>query len=608
MRFSELSSYLERLEKTASRNQMTEILAEFLGKLSVDEVDKACYLVLGRLGPLYETVEFNLAEKMMIRVLAEAFGVDDKEAWQRYKGTGDLGVVAEQLRVSFGRSELRGGLSVEEVFAKLLEIAGAEGTGSQEVKVLKMAELLRSLGSLSNRYVTRIPLGQLRLGFSDVTLIDALSWVFKGDKSVSDEIRAKFNICPDIGLLAVKLRRKGLRDLKEVELAVGHPIRSALAERLPSAEKIVEKLGKFAVEPKVDGLRVQIHLSKSSKFKAQSSKSDNQNDLFGKESGIDPDVLVRIFSRNMADSTHMFPEIVVAAQKLPVESAILDGEAIAFNPDTEEFLPFQETMQRKRKYRVVEKSKKIPLKVFVFDILFLNGRSLLDESFVERRKGLEGVVRGGVIELIRHQVVSSQDKLRELFDLYISEGLEGVMCKKLDTPYQAGARNFDWIKYKRGTEGKGLPDTVDGLVLGYYAGRGQRAKLGVGAFLVGVYNSDSDIFETVAKVGTGLTDSQWEEFMKRVKGLQVKDRPKQYLIDKALTCDFWVRPGLVVEIDADEITRSPVHTAGRDLEVEEVRDSGMSLRFPRLVCFREKQLEEVTTAKEILAMYRMQKK
>jgi len=587
---------------------MTEILAEFLGKLSVDEVDKACYLVLGRLGPLYETVEFNLAEKMMIRVLAEAFGVDDKEAWQRYKGTGDLGVVAEQLRVSFGRSELRGGLSVEEVFAKLLEIAGAEGTGSQEVKVLKMAELLRSLGSLSNRYVTRIPLGQLRLGFSDVTLIDALSWVFKGDKSVSDEIRAKFNICPDIGLLAAKLRRKGLRGLKEVELTVGHPIRSALAERLPSAEKIVEKLGKFAVEPKVDGLRVQIHLSKSSKFKAQSSKSDNQNDLFGKESGIDPDVLVRIFSRNMADSTHMFPEIVVAAQKLPVESAILDGEAIAFNPDTEEFLPFQETMQRKRKYRVVEKSKKIPLKVFVFDILFLNGRSLLDESFVERRKGLEGVVRGGVIELIRHQVVSSQDKLRELFDLYISEGLEGVMCKKLDTPYQAGARNFDWIKYKRGTEGKGLPDTVDGLVLGYYAGRGQRAKLGVGAFLVGVYNSDSDIFETVAKVGTGLTDSQWEEFMKRVKGLQVKDRPKQYLIDKALTCDFWVRPGLVVEIDADEITRSPVHTAGRDLEVEEVRDSGMSLRFPRLVCFREKQLEEVTTAKEILAMYRMQKK
>ncbi|MBU1110104.1 ATP-dependent DNA ligase [Patescibacteria group bacterium] len=681
MKFSIFSQYLERIEQTASRNQMTGILAELVGELSVEETDKACYLLLGRLGPLYETSEFNLADKMMIKVLAEAFNIEEKKVREKFKEVGDLGVVAQQFHelsgeasrstspakpegrsgklrgilasacplrriearqrgrepsvvlsevegAKEGQNKPKGKLEIGEVFAKLLQIAEAEGTGSQEVKIKKMAELLGILDSLGVRYVTRIPLGQLRLGFSDVTLIDALSYLIKGDKSISREIRQKFNVCPDIGLIARTLKAGGLTGLEKVNAEAGRPIRAALSARLPSIEKIVEKLVRFAVEPKVDGLRVQIHVSKGKslpfiassereeatedqKFQpeadrplAEKVKSEGrvgQEGLFkNKVGGRGTNVLVKTFSRNMTDTTHMFPEIVAAAQELSVQSVILDGEAIAYNPDTEEFLPFQETMQRKRKYQVAEKSKQIPLKVFVFDILFLDGQSLLDKPFNERRKMLERIIRPNTLLPVRHRIVKSAGELGRLFDLYISEGLEGVMCKKLDMPYQAGARNFNWVKYKRGTEGIGLPDTVDGLVMGYYTGKGQRAKFGVGAFLVGVYNAEADEFETVAKVGTGLTDEQWEEFMQRIKNQQVTSKPKQYTVDKALACDFWVRPGVVVEVDADEITLSPVHTAG-----QRVGEAGLSLRFPRLVRFRDRLPEEVTMVEELLMMYGM---
>lgn len=576
MKFRELSQYLEELEKTASRNKMIEILAEVFKKAKAEDIDKITYLLSGYLAPKYEGIVFNLAERMMLKILSQAYGKEAKEVRKLYKKQGDLGDVAESLASGRGK-----GLTASQVYERMLEVAHEEGVGSQERKVSKMAKLLSSLDPLSARFVARIPVGRLRLGFSDMTILDALSVMLKGDKSARPQLEAAFNVTADIGKVARRAKRKGLAGLTKISIEPGTPIRPSLAERLPSAEKILEKVGdKVAVEGKYDGLRSQVHLYKQ-KGKRQ----------------------VKIFSRNLDNITYMFPDLVEAVKKIKVKSAILDSEAIGYDPKTDKFLPFQETVQRKRKHEVEEMAKKFPLKLFVFDILYKNGKSLLDKPFGERRKILEKTLKGAQdgIKVIKQDVVSSPAQMTRLVKLYLGEGLEGALIKKIDAPYKAGARGYHWVKYKKTTE-EGVADTIDCVVMGTYRGRGKRAGFGLGAFLVGVREGDK--FKTVSKIGTGLSDEQWKELNSWSKKLEVKKQPKGYLVDKNLIPDSWLKPALVVEIMADEITRSPVHTAGAKKEKK-----GYALRFPRLVRFRdEKNPEQATTVKEVEKLFKMQGK
>lgn len=301
-----------------------------------------------------------------------------------------------------------------------------------------------------------------------------------------------------------------------------------------------------------------------------------------------------IFSRNLENTTAMFPDLVEAAEKIKVKEAIFDGEAIGYDTKNDRFLPFQETVQRKRKYGIAEAIKKLPLKLFVFDALSLNGKSLLQTPFSERRKILERVNFGDKkIEITRQEVTDSPEKIRDLIKMYLSEGLEGALIKKIDAVYKAGARGFHWVKYKKTTE-EGVADTIDCLVMGTYKGKGKRAGFGVGAFLAGV--ADGEKFKTVSKIGTGLSDEQWRELNERTEKLKVLESPKEYEANKNLAPDTWTRPSLVVEILADEITRSPIHSAG------------LALRFPRLIRFRdEKGPKEATTLKELTELFEIQK-
>lgn len=575
MTFAELAKYLEELEKTSSRNEITTILAEVFKKAKDREIDKIVYLLSGQLAPKYKGIVFNLAERMMFQILARAYGKEASEIRALYKEKGDLGNVAESLAKT-----KRDGLTVEKVYEKLLGIAEEEGAGSQERKITKMAELLAQVDPLGARFIARIPVGKLRLGFSDMTILDALSLMIVGDKSARPEIERAFNVTADIGQIAKKLKEKGLEGIKSIEAEPGTPIRPSLAERLPSADKILEKMGKsVAVEPKYDGFRSQLHVfTKDGKRK------------------------VMIFSRNLDNTTHMFPELVAAAQKLEVGSAIFDGEAIAYDPKNDKFLPFQETVQRKRKYGIKEAAEKYPLILFVFDILYKDGKTLLNLPFNKRRAILENTLKGfsdKTITATKQNIVSSAEGIRRLVGRYLSEGLEGAMIKKLDAPYKAGGRGFHWVKYKKSTE-KGLMDTIDCVVMGLYRGRGKRAAFGVGAFLAGIRENGK--FKTVSKIGTGLSDEQWKELFTRTKKLVTKNKPKLYEVDKSLIPDFWVTPSLVVEIMADEITKSPVHTAGMR------RGRGYALRFPRLVRFRDdKDAKQATTISELKELYKMQK-
>jgi DNA ligase-1 len=567
MKFSQLADYLEKLEKTSSRNEITQILADLFKKADPEETDKIVYLVLGQLAPNYKGIVLNLAERMMVRVMAQAFDEDVNKVRTLYKQKGDLGNVAEELNQRKDSS-----ISVIEVFDKLMAITNESGEGSQERKVSLMAKLLGELDSLSGRYVARIPVGKLRLGFSDMTILDALSFMLKGDKSARVEIEKAFNVSVDIGRIASLIKDKGLAGVNKIEPLPGTPIRPSLCERLPSAEKILEKVGsRVYIEPKYDGFRSQVHI-----YQEKGEKK------------------VLIFSRNLESTTAMFPDLVEAAKKIKVKNAIFDAEAIGYDEKTDRFLPFQETIQRKRKHGVAEAAISFPLRLFVFDVLYKDGQNLMGEPFASRRKVLEKINFGDhKIEITRQDAVSDPDVIRDFIKKYLSEGLEGAVIKKIDAPYKAGARGYHWVKYKKTTE-KGVADTVDCLVMGVNLGKGKRVGFGAGAFLVGV--GDKGRFKSVSKIGTGLTDEQWREIDRRTRALAVKEKPSQYEVHKNLTPDTWVRPSLVVEILADEITRSPIHTAG------------LALRFPRLIKFRdEKEPKDATTIKELTKLYQMQK-
>lgn len=590
MRFSRFSEYLKELESTTKRLEITAILAKLIEELDQTETDKAIYLSLGQLGPLFAQIDFAIAEKMVVRILALAFEKMEAEINKLYEEEGDLGNVAEVLCKKSGNKDSK--TTISEVFEDLKEIAEVGGAGSQEKKVQKFAELLKTVDSLSSRYLIRIPLGNIRLGFSEITVVEALSWLEKGNKSLKTDIEAYFHIYPDIGKIAKLFKKGGLKALEEVTLEVGVPILPQLCQRVATAEEAMEKLeGTAGSEYKFDGTRVQMHLDRKRFTKA----TTDQTTLFDSNSSIP---FVKTFTRNLEETTNMFPDLVKAAlNQVDAQSVILDGEAVGLDPKTGKLIPFQETSQRKRKHGIVGIISEIPLKYFVFDLLYLNGKSTLDLPLSKRRELLKKIIKKGETILVDDQaMVTKAKELRDNFNEAKEEGHEGLVLKRLDKPYEAGGRGFSWVKFKREETGD-LSDTVDAVILGYYFGRGHRSQFGIGGFLVGIYDKEKDGFLTISKVGSGPTEEEWQKIKRRVDKIKVKEKPNNVFVTKTLMCDVWSKPEVVVVIRSDEITVSEAHTAG------------FALRFPRLIQFREdKRAEDSTSLIEIKHLYSLQKK
>ncbi len=561
--------YLERLEKTPSRIEITKILTELFKKSDSGEIDKITYLSLGMLAPNYEGVILNLAEKMVLRSISLAYKTDLSKITDLYKKLGDPGNVAEKLaqyKVQSTKYTVSDVYDVGDVYEKLLEIAKDNGEGSQDRKIIKMAELFKNLDPLSCRFIARIPVGRLRLGFSEKTVIDALS---DGTKASKKDIEDAYNIRPDIGYIA-KIAKEG--NVKRAKPEIGVPVVPMLAQRLNSPTEMIKKMGKVAVEPKFDGLRIFIHHRKKDNF-------------------------LKIFTRNMnAIPIETFPELNGVGKFIKAKEVILDTEAIGVDPKREMFLDFQKTIQRRRKHEIEKNATDIPLQFQVFDMLLVDGRSLIAEPYVSRRKEIEKVVvNGKLLRVDEHTVTSDPEVIRSLHQKYLKMNLEGVIVKKADAPYVSGRTGWNWVKMKEveGTRGR-LSDTVDCVIMGYTTGKGKRVGFGVGQFLAGI--KDGDVFKTITKVGTGLTDEQFRELNGRLKKIVSKDKPKEYEVHKDLTPDFWVIPEVIVELAADEITKSPKHTAG------------WALRFPRLIRFRDdRSPKDVTDLGEIKSLFRLQK-
>jgi len=374
---------------------MTEILADLFHHSTKDEIGKICYLLQGRVAPLYEAIEFGMADKMMIKVLANAYNKSISEITKLFKKEGDLGGVGQLLNIKReahipAMMADKQKFGVGEVYGILYKLALTMGMGSVDKKVSLLTLLLQNLDSLSVRYVVRIPLSKLRLGFSDMTILDALSVMLSKNKKDRKQIEAAYNVRPDMGFIAEQVKEKGLKGVQKITPVVGIPILMTRAERLGSTEEIIEKIGKCGVEYKYDGFRLQVHYSK---LKILNSKyqTNNQNEKLFREE--EPKEYVRLFSRNLEDVTNMYPDIVKGVfEQIKVRDAIFEGEALAYNPKTKEFLPFQETVQRKRKYDIAQKAIDIPLRLMVFELLYVNGESLLKKPYLTRRRKLEEIL------------------------------------------------------------------------------------------------------------------------------------------------------------------------------------------------------------------------
>lgn len=577
MNLYEVSVVFDQIEKISSRLEITEKLASIFKKASAYEAQIISYLVLGSLFPPYKAVELNIADKTMIAILARVCNISEDEIKAEYKKVGDLGLVAYEYF-----AENSGAISIQELHDLLISYTTITGSGSIELKIEKFSELLKHVDALSAKYIVRIVTKTLRLGFSDMTVLDALSYMQTHDKSLKKPLEDAYNVCADLGLVAYTLKEHGVEGIKKVTPHVGIPIRPAAAERLASAQEILEKLGPCAVQPKLDGFRLQIHMKKN------------------KDSAE-----IEFFSRNLVDMSAMFPDIKKVIAALPVDSLICEGEAIAYNQETGEFLPFQETVKRRRKHDIEQMSEDMPLRFYMFDILYLNGKSVMNLPHLERRALLETTFKHATNDLlfiIEEHIMKNAQDLEKYFFQCMSSGLEGIVAKRLDAIYQPGKRNFNWIKLKRHEQRSIVEDTIDAVILGYYTGQGKRAGFGIGAFLVGIYNETEQAFQTIAKIGTGLSDQEWIEVRKKCDALQVAKAPANVQVPKELMPDVWVYPEIVCEIRCDNITKSPLHTAGKDAQ-----GVGYALRFPRFLGYRkDKSAFQATTIEEIISLYDQQ--
>ncbi len=601
MTFSELAQYFEKLEATSSRLALIDILSELFKKVNKQEVDKVMYLAQGRIAPFFAPLEIGMADKMVASAVAMAYGSDKETVLKLYAKLGDMGLVAQQLRAKINPSaslrarNQKSKMSVVEVFDILTAIAKTGGEGSVEKKQALLSDLLKKMDPLSAKHLVRVPLGNTRLGIGDPTILDGLALAKLGDRTKRKLLEKAYNETSDLGLIGIKLVEGGLKAVQKLTLTVGRPIRSELCERLPNVEKVLEKMGgKVHSTLKYDGIRVQLH-------------KDGDK--------------VHMFSRNLEDMTHMFPELIEGTRKqVKAKTAILDTEALAYQPESEEFLPFQETTKRRRKHNIEEVAKQLPLKAFVFDILYVNGKSLIDTPLIKRVEVLKRIVQSDD-RLIPSpgEIVSDPKKLQLMLDDAISKGLEGLVVKRVDSLYEAGGRNFNWVKLKRHSAGE-LHDTIDCVILGYIFGRGKRTAFGAGALLCGIYDKENDAFVTVTKIGTGLSDEEWRSIKEKTHRLELSHKPAR--VNSLITPSVWVRPEIVIEVLADEITRSPIHTAGMSFDSAPYRlvqgsaqdkestekKVGYALRFPRLVRFREKDKkpEDATTVKELIEMFKQQ--
>ena len=580
MKFSLVADTLGYMEGTTKRLELTQHLVDLFKITPPDIIPKVVYLLQGKLRPDHEGVEIGIAEKIAIRALSKSSGISVKNIDHEYKETGDFGQVASKiLEQKTQTTFLSEDITVERVYDTLYKIAELKGARSQDMKMKYISSLLNDATPTEGGFIAKIITSNLRLGIADYTILDALSVAYTGSKENRPILEHAYNVCSDLGKVSQAVSKDGINSLKDFQVTIFSPIRPMLAERVKSPQEAHEKMGpEFASEYKLDGERVQIH--------RQGEK-------------------IILYSRSLENITNYYPDIVENIGKsLKANEIILEAEIVAINDDTGEFLPFQELMHRRRKYKIAKAVQEYPITVNFFDVLLADGKSCLDMSYKERRSLLEKiVVEDSFAKVMPMTLVRTDNEVEDSLENAINSGCEGLMLKHLDSPYRAGARASNWLKLKREYRNE-LGDSLDLVVVGAFYGRGRRTGR-YGALLLSAYDDQTDAFPSICKVGTGFTDESLDQFYQILSDkITVK---KDHRIESGLEADVWFEPEVVIEIVASEITLSPIHKVAMD---KIRKGSGLALRFPKFtgkIRF-EKTSENATTIDEILTLYNSQKR
>jgi len=580
--YSEIADAYEKIEATTKRLEMTDLLVELIKKTPKELIDKVVYLTQGKLYPDFVKLEIGVAERLAIKALARASGRKESEIEEDLKKSGDIGETAQKFiaskrQVTFFQQPL----NVQRVYETFDKMARASGSGAVDAKISLLAGLLADATPKEAKYIMRTVTGNLRLGIADMTVLDALAIAYGGGKEARELIERAYNISSDLGRVAKVVAEKGLGGIKKFQVIVGEPIRPMLAERLSSPEEILEKLGgKCIAEYKYDGERIQAHKKGSE---------------------------VMLFSRRLENISDQYPDAVELVKKhVLAKDAILEAECVAIDPETGEMRPFQELMHRRRKYGIEKAMEEYPVSLFMFDALYVDGKDLTLEPYPVRRETLEKTIRESErVKVAKYIITDDVKELENFFLEAIENGCEGLVCKSIaeDSVYQAGARGWLWIKYKRDYKSE-MTDTVDLVVVGAFHGRGKRAGT-YGALLLAAYNPNNDTFETVTKCGTGFTDEDLAKLPEMMKKHVISHKHPR--VNSIIEADVWFEPAVVIEVLGAEITLSPIHTCAMGTIR---KGSGLAIRFPRFTGnYRlDKAAEDATSAEEIVEMYRGQLK
>jgi DNA ligase-1 len=580
--YAVIADAYEKIEATTKRLEMTDLLVNLLKNTPKDVIAKVVYLTQGKIYPDFVGLEIGVAEKLAIKALARASGRRQKEIEEDLKKSGDIGETAQNFLAKKKQTTFfQKTLTAQRVYETLDKMAKTTGSGAVDSKMALLAGLLSDASPKEAKYIMRTVTGNLRLGIADMTVLDALAIAYGGGKEARALIERAYNISSDLGRVANIVAEKGLEGIKKFQVVVFEPIRPMLAERLSSPEEILEKLdGKCVAEYKYDGERVQAH------------KKGTQ---------------VVLYSRRLEDISSQYPDAIeLVKNQVKAKDAILEAECVAIDLETGELLPFQELMHRRRKYGIEKAMEQYPVSLFMFDALYVDGKDLTLDAYPVRREALEKAVKeNDRVKAAKHIITNNAKKLEAFFEEAIENGCEGLVCKAIgkDSVYQAGARGWLWIKYKRDYKSE-MTDTVDLAVVGAFHGRGKRAGT-YGALLLATYNPDMDTFETVTKCGTGFTDKDLASIPEM---LQKHVIPRKHSrVQSMLEADVWFEPAVVLEILGAEITLSPIHMCAMD---SIRKGSGLAIRFPRFTGnYRmDKAAEDATTSAEVVEMYRSQLK
>ncbi len=554
MLYEELAKVYFRLETTSSTIAKTKILAELFKKTPKELLRIIVLLSQGQVFPPWMNKELRIGENLAMQAISRAIGVRKDEIIEAVKKYGDLGSACEALlkrrkQVTLFQEEL----TVKKVYDTFVKIAEAEGEGSIDAKVSYLSSLISSAKPIEGKYIIRTVLGELRIGVGEGIVRDAIAEAFRVDAEL---VEIAYAILNDFGEVA-ELAMKGNEALRNVKLKPGRPIKVMLYHKAESISEALEKTGTPAqVEYKYDGFRTLIH-------------------KIGDK--------IIIFTRRLEDVTKQFPDVVERARRaIKAREAIIDSETIGFDPSTGRWLPFQRISQRiKRKYDIEKMAKEIPVKTRVFDVLYVDGENLIFKPLKERWAVLEKIIaEEEEFKLAEHARISSSKEGEEFYEKALKDGAEGIMIKNLNAPYKPGQRTGYGYKLKPTME------TLDVVIIGAEWGEGKRAHW-LSSFLLGVRDPETGEFLPIGKMGTGLTEAQFEMFTQMLKPLIIEEKGKEVKI----------KPKIVVEVSYQEIQKSPKYA------------SGFALRFPRFVRLREdKGPEEADTIERVALLYEKQKK